>query len=93
MRSSMRPWIDNVGPAPIKAANVPCRDRCTPRTGYSRNLAVRMIDGTAGSASSGGYYGVGLGCSAIENENAAGEILPEHPIHLLKQPVPSSARR
>ena len=92
LHSSMRPRVDHIGLAPIKATYVPCSDPCAPRAGYSCDLAVRMVDGTASSASSGGYYGVGLGCRTVEGENATSENPSQQYLHSLRQPVPSSAR-
>ncbi len=93
MRSSMRPRVDHVGLAPIKASYVPCSDPCAPRAGYSCDLAVRMVDGTASSASSGGYYGVGLGCRTVEGENATSEVFLKDPLQLFKQPSTAFALR
>ena len=43
-----------------------------------------LVDGTTGSAVSGGYRGVGLGCGTIEGKDTASKVLPEHPFHLVK---------
>lgn len=52
-----------------------------------------MIDGTPGSAASGGYHGVGPGCGTVKGKDAFIKILPEHPFYLCKQSVPSSTGR
>ncbi len=93
LSSSSCPGIDHFNPDPRKVVHISCRNRRAATTGYGCYLAAGMVDGTPGGAASGGYHGVGLGCGTVKGKDASIKILPQHPLHLFKQPVSSSARR
>ena len=78
-------------PTPAKVVHISCRNRRSTTTGNSRYLAVGMVDGTPGGASSGCYHGVDLGCGTVKGQDTPFKILAEHPLHLFKQSVSSSA--
>ena len=55
------------------------------RAGYRRDLAIGVIDWTAGGPSRSGHYRVGLSGVAVKWQYATRKILPKHTLDLSKQ--------